>query len=180
MGNSRVWWLAGVGALAACQPMYRGRPEPLVRAGDHRPHREPVADFAAPPAYVDTCTVQFHEPPDAPRPPPPQPGTMGPWPAGQPVPASALAPGPSPLGRLLHLRAVLASDPYDARATLDLAISYDQVWRRGCALALLHRLDDLANHPQFAGGAQAEIARVVRTPSLFEDYRAAALAALGQ
>jgi hypothetical protein len=171
-------------ALAACHPLYEGRPERLPRGGEPRRHADPPVPEQEPPTYIDACAVQFHESPDAPRPPPP---------ADRETSEAAAAADrvhvndttrrtivEPTLERVLHLRAILRADPYDARATLDLALAYDRVWRKGCALALLHRLDELAHHPQFAAGAQFEVDKVVASPSLFHAYRVAALSALGQ
>jgi len=73
----------------------------------------------------------------------------------------------------------LAKDPYDADATLGLAVAYDRAWKKGCALALLKRLDTLAANPKFAGAAQRSVDRIVDHPDWFKAYRRDALRAVG-
>src|SRR5690242_2678860 len=52
-----------------------------------------------------------------------------------------------------HYADALRADPYDANATLKLAVAYDRVLHKGCALAMLHRLDALAQNPRLAPDA---------------------------
>ena len=47
-------------------------------------------------------------------------------------------------------RLALQKDPYNADATLKLAVAYDKVLHKGCALAMLKRLASLASNPKFA------------------------------
>jgi hypothetical protein len=75
-------------------------------------------------------------------------------------------------------RQALIADPYNAEATLKLALAYDKVLRKGCALAMLKRLDALAANPKF--GAEPQINRVLDNESWFKPYRNDALKALGK
>ena len=59
-----------------------------------------------------------------------------------------------------------------------LALAYDKVLRKGCALAMLKRLDALAANPKF--GAEPQINRVLDNESWFKPYRTDALKALGK
>ena len=52
-------------------------------------------------------------------------------------------------------RNALIKDPYNAEATLKLALAYDKVYRKGCALAMLKRLATLAANPRFSRTANA-------------------------
>lgn len=75
-------------------------------------------------------------------------------------------------------RQALIADPYNAEATLKLALAYDKVLRKGCALAMLKRLDALAANPKF--GAEPQINRVLDNEQWFKPYRNDALKALGK
>ncbi len=75
----------------------------------------------------------------------------------------------------------LGKDPYNADATLALALAYDKVNRKGCALALLKRLSQLeANAAKFGRAPKALADRVTDTPQWFKGYRKDAIAALGR
>lgn len=75
----------------------------------------------------------------------------------------------------------LVKDPYNHEATLALALAYDKVNRKGCALALLKRLSQLeANAAKFGRGPKALADRVTDTPQWFKGYRKDAIAALGR
>ena len=78
-----------------------------------------------------------------------------------------------------ELAAALRADPFNARATLKLALAYDKVHRRGCALALLARLEQLAQNPDFARDANDAIDELVQR-KWFEGYRREALRAVGR
>jgi hypothetical protein len=74
----------------------------------------------------------------------------------------------------------LRKDPYNAEATLKLALAYDKVLRKGCALALLKRLGTLAENPKFAKEAESRIDAVTDNPRWFTHYRPDAISALGR
>jgi hypothetical protein len=74
----------------------------------------------------------------------------------------------------------LEKDPYSAEATLKLALAYDRVWRKGCALALLGRLAQLSKHPTFQKDADAQIDDVESNRTWFKGYRQDALKAVGR
>jgi hypothetical protein len=76
----------------------------------------------------------------------------------------------------------LQLDNYNPDATLGLAIAYDRLHRKGCALGLLTRLHDLESHLYFnVAGERARhlLERVVRDQTLFPDYRGEAITAAG-
>jgi hypothetical protein len=76
---------------------------------------------------------------------------------------------------------VLANqDPYSAQATLGIAIGYDMVFKKGCALRMLRRLGELERHPAFMRAARQAIDDVDSTPSYFTHYRKEALSAMGR
>ena len=74
----------------------------------------------------------------------------------------------------------LASDPFNAEATLKLALAYDKVLKKGCALALLQRLDKMAQNPTLADDANEKIDAVTDHKKWFEGYRRDALKAVGR
>jgi hypothetical protein len=174
---------AGVVAalLAACGGASATQPEPL-----HAPERRPHDDTAPPrddPAYIEDCTTDFHRP-----------ATHV---AAEPRLAEQLtAQGDALLAQADHepdgdaraartveavgkYRDALVKDPYDATATLELALAYDRVYRKGCALQMLRRLDALAHSKQLGDAARAAIGRVGDNTQWFKAYRREAQAALG-
>jgi hypothetical protein len=77
-----------------------------------------------------------------------------------------------------HYADALRADPYDASATLDLAIAYDRVLRKGCALAMLRRLNALSQNMRVSPDAKSRVAAVVDNPQWFKGYRNDALKAV--
>jgi hypothetical protein len=80
-----------------------------------------------------------------------------------------------------HYLAALKNDPFNAQATLKLALAYDKVRRKGCALALLQRLDQLAQNPKFEKEANDAIDEILQSNNRtwFGGYRADAVRAVG-
>ena len=78
--------------------------------------------------------------------------------------------------------AALRKDPYNAKATLRLALAYDKVRRKGCALALLERLDQLAQNPKFKSEANDAIDEITQRGNRkwFTGYRKDALRVVGR
>jgi hypothetical protein len=76
--------------------------------------------------------------------------------------------------------AALKKDPFNAKATLKLAVAYDKALRKGCALRLLERLDQLAQNPKLANEANEAIDEVVGRRGWFKDYRREALRKVGR
>jgi hypothetical protein len=74
-------------------------------------------------------------------------------------------------------RQALIADPYNAQATLKLALAYDKVLRKGCAIAMLKRLDQLSMNPKF--GADAVKGQLMDNEQWFKPYRNDALKAAG-
>ena len=76
--------------------------------------------------------------------------------------------------------AALRKDPFNAKATLKLAVAYDKARRKGCALRLLERLDQLAQNPKLANEANEAIDELLGRRSWFKDYRREALRKVGR
>jgi hypothetical protein len=164
--------------LVACQPLYGSRPERLynLKPVAAVPTDEPVAR----PVYVEACTVDFQRKPVK---------RTTRHPAGLVATADdAIAAADATADATKRIDLVregiedysraLSQDPYDADATLKLALAYDRVYRKGCALALLRRLLALKAHPAFTPAATQDIDRVDDNPHWFRDYRAEALKAV--
>ena len=76
-------------------------------------------------------------------------------------------------------RNALIKDPYNVDATLKLAVAYDKVLRKGCALAMLKRLAALSNNPKCASEANRNIDSIDANGQWFKGYRKEAMAAVG-
>jgi hypothetical protein len=77
-------------------------------------------------------------------------------------------------------RKALVDDPFSAEATMKLAVAYDKVLRKSCALALLGRLSKLAENPKYSTAANARIDEIVDHDVYFHDYRNDAIKAVGR
>jgi hypothetical protein len=165
--------------LIACQPMYKEKAEPLKT-----PKPQSHIDLADKPKYVDDCAVDFAKPAK----------TVPTQPA---LAANLVNAGDksfkeaetTPSGDVLveKLKATienysnaLRKDPFNSDATLKLARAYDRALRKGCAIALLKRLELLSENPKYAMDATANIDRVDQNPGWFKDYRKDAMAAVGR
>jgi hypothetical protein len=169
-------------AVAACQPLYGGAPEKL-----HAPEkkkRPPEADAKdVPIKYIDECTASFQD--DAKK------WHPNPQRAGQLVESGDTAQqnaerAKEPAAKVAAIkdaldkyRSALLQDPYNAQATLKLALEYDMLLRKGCALAMLKRLSTLTNNPKFAKQAKAAIDSIGDNAGWFKGYRKDALSAVG-
>ncbi len=170
MGKS----LVVVVMLAACQPMYERPPQKLKNPVSHRGPATTTTEQQ--PVYDDNCPVDFSAPPVAKRPVAKGDRRVGNGEGDVNVAPKAETPQEA-LRRLEGYRATLIADPYNAEATLELALAYDRFLRRGCAIAMLKRLERLAQNPKFK--AEAQIDRVVYNEQWFKPYRQDALRALG-
>ena len=170
-------------ACAGCQGLYDGRAAPL-RTPKPTKRVEPP-DPTASVRYVDDCPANFRAAPigDAQR---DQTGsqrlarqgadsvtaaTTQKDPVAQ---ASGISVGIDRFG------AALTKDPYNADATLELALAYDRVYRKGCALKLLARIASLETHPKFRAAAKQVADRVSDSTEWFKGYRREALVAVGR
>lgn len=74
----------------------------------------------------------------------------------------------------------LKKDPYNAEATLKLALAYDKVLRKGCALKLLARLPLLEANEKFKKAAKAAADQVGDNKEMFRGYHKEAVTAVGR
>jgi hypothetical protein len=172
-----------IGLFGACQPLYGGKPEKL-----HNPEKKkkPPEETAAvvEPKYIEDCSANFREDPKTAR---PQTGIsntlMGDGDTA--LQQSNRAKDPPAQAELIRVaidkyRNALIKDPYNSEATLKLAIAYDLVYRKGCALAMLKRLADLSANPKFAKQANRNIDSVTDNTQWFKGYRKDAISKVGR
>ena len=162
--------------VAACQPMYRGKSE-VMHTPDPRAHPPvPVEEIV----YVEDCNFDFHRrAPVAHAVPSAQLDAQG----NTQLAKAQAAPSPAVRVDLVNdaietYSRALHADPYDADATLGLALAYDKVQRKGCALALLTRLGELGNHSKFSSSALPVAQSVPAHTQWFKAYRKEAIRAL--
>lgn len=166
--------------VAGCQSMYGKSSEPLVKVRKV-PHKD-VAVTEPPIPYVDECRTNFHGDPtrvsvDARR------ATALVVTGDTSLQQAEKIENPQTRAKAVvdgieHYSQALTKDPYSAEATLKLALAYDKVYRRGCALKLLGRIATLENHPKFRVSAQRMIGWVTSEPAWFKGYRKDAIAVL--
>ena len=80
---------------------------------------------------------------------------------------------------IAKLRSALIDDPYHADATYKLAHAYARARRKGCALALLKRLDALEKYGDFASDAKRKKDEAESDP-VFQPFRKDANGALNR
>jgi hypothetical protein len=150
----------------------------------HAPARVPHVDppVTDEPAYVDDCATDFHRPATAAA----RPATVASTTHGDRLFADAEhqqdpdARAAGYVAAITEYRQALLGDPYNADVTLALALAYDRVYRKGCALQLLRRLDALAQSKPLGAAARAAVAKVGDNIRWFGTYRREAEAALGR
>lgn len=181
MGNFRFVVLF---VFAACQPMYGAAPQRLRTPEPIRPPATlPGDDVAKVAPYNDDCAfliVRAGPKPTRDIPKAEQHTQQG----DQKMKDFDTAP-PSAKSDLIidgidEYAAALRKDPFNAQATLKLALAYDKVRHRGCALALLGRLDQLAQSPKFRADASAAIDEIEQRRTWFGGYRRDALRKVGR
>ena len=174
--------VAGVG-IVGCQPLYGGKPEKLVAPAKKKPPKE-EAVVEVQIKDIEECTADFRGDPKR---------------ATQDTRVSnnltaegdtALvnsdkATDPAAQAGLIKdsidkFRNALIKDPYNAEATLKLALAYDRVYRKGCAIAMLKRLAALSGNPKFATKATPAIDSIGDNGQWFKRYRKDAIAAVGR
>jgi len=172
----------GLGAMG-CQPLYGGKPEKLPTPAKKKPPKEePVVE--APIKFVEDCTADFRADAKTAR----QQTSLSNQLTGEGDTAMAnsdKATEPTAQAGLLKdavdkYRNALIRDPYNAEATLKLALAYDKVYRKGCAIAMLKRLATLAANSRFARTATPAIDSISDNGGWFKHYRKDAMAAVGR
>jgi hypothetical protein len=190
MGRSpRGLGLASLGLLlvligsTGCQQLYGDKPEKLETPSKKKKPPE-VAAADIPIKYIDDCAADFHADPKTVR-------------VNKALAAPLASQGDSaiqgadkatdPMAKVGLIKDAinkyinaLKQDPYNPEVTLSLARAYDQVLRKGCALAMLKRLGTLTTNPKVAPGAQRTIDSIDDNSGWFKGYRKDAIAAVGK
>jgi hypothetical protein len=178
-----VFGILGGGLSAGCQPMYGGKPDKLPTPQRKKPPKdEPIVE--APVKMIDECTADFRADPRTVRPQTSQSNDLTDQ-GTTAVANSDKSTDPTAQAGLIRegidkFRNALIKDPYNAAATLKLALAYDKVYRKGCAIAMLKRLATLAANPRFSRSANAEIDSIGDNGQWFKHYRKDAMAAVGR
>jgi hypothetical protein len=174
----------GVGVMGTgCQPLYGGKPEKLVAPSKKKPPKE-EAVVDAPIKEIEECQADFRADPKTAR---PQTGVSNQL-TGEGDTALAnsdKATDPAAQAGLIKesidkYRNALLKDPYNAEATLKLALAYDRVYRKGCAVAMLKRLATLSANPKYAKTANPAIDSIGDNNQWFKRYRKDAISAVGR
>lgn len=174
-----------IAGLAACQPLYGGAPEKLRNPEKKKQPPQP-AEVASEIKYVDECQTDFRgNPKGVFRDTSTSATLVG---SGDDALAQASkAKDPSSQADLIKVsidkyRNALVKDPYNAEATLKLAVAYDRVLRKGCALKLLARISALEANSKFQKDAKrsADLAADNAGKEWFKGYKKDAITAVGR
>lgn len=178
--------LVGLTAVAACQPLYAGKPDKLVNPGiKRRPPEPPEVEVVIKP--IEACVTAFHD----------DPKTYPRSPSDAKVSAAALSDGDTAMSQanrapdmathvrltvqgIERYRVALAKDPYNPGITVKLALAYDAMYRKGCTLALLKRIGAMQLNPRYQQRAQGVADDVAGNKSSFTGYTSEATAAVGR
>jgi hypothetical protein len=168
--------------VAACQALYGGSPEKLRDPPKKTPPKE-EAVVAEPVKYLEECVTNFRDPPTKNR---NMQGARTDITSGEEAYNQARA-AKDENARIAFLKAsidkyrsALLKDPYSAEATLKLALAYDRVRRKGCALKLLARIATLESNDKYRPDARRAADQVADTNEWFRDYRNEAKQAVGR
>jgi hypothetical protein len=175
--------LVMVGGSVGCQALYGGKPEKL-RNPERKKKPEEPPEAAVQVKYVEECVASFRDDPKHVRADTSSSKRLvedGDTTLAQ----SSKAKEPAAQAELIKqsidkYRSALIKDPYSQEATLKLAVAYDMVYRKACALALLKRIAALESHPSYRNAAKRVADEVADNPQLFKGYRKDAVSAVGR
>lgn len=171
------------GSVVACQPLYGGKPEKL-RNPERKKKPEQPPEAAVQVKYIEECVASFRDDPKGAR---PDPGRANALVSDGDTALAGVpkAKDPASQAELIKqsidkYRSALVKDPYNQEATLKLAVAYDMVYRKGCALALLKRISALETNPKYRNAAKRVADEVADNAQLFKGYRKDAVSAVGR
>jgi len=160
--------------LAACQPLYGGKPSDMKDPKKTRPKNgEVVAEEIE---WDDNCDSKFFEKPIKIKPDHAvvrQHITL----ADQAINASDVEEKPGKKSSLVltaidEYKQALVEDPYDAEATYGLAVAYATVYKKKCALDLIERLVALRANPAYEADAKRLLAAAY-SEAAFKPFKSA-------
>lgn len=170
-------------SVPACSPLYGGKPEKLKNP-DKKKKPPETAEAAIEIKYVEDCSANFADDPKKVRPQPPMSKVL--FDQGETAldQADKAKEDNAKVGFLKDAvdkyRNALIKDPYNVPATLKLAVAYDRVLRKGCAIAMLKRLASLSNNPKWTSEANRNIDTIDANAGWFKGYRKEAMQAVGR
>jgi len=170
-------------AVVSCAPLYGGRAEKLKNP--EKKKKPPEAAMVAPEIkYVDDCQANFTDDPKKVRP-QTQMSVQLSQQAETALDQADKAKEDSMKVSLIKeaiekYRNALIKDPYNVSATLKLAVAYDRVLRKGCAIVMLKRLAALSSNPKWTQEANRNIDTIDANAQWFKGYRKDAMAAVGR
>ena len=168
---------------SSCTPLYGARPEKLKNP--EKKKRPPEAEAAPVEVkYVDDCNANFSDDPKKAHPQTQMSKALFDQ-AESSLDQSDKSKEENMKVSLLKeaidkYRNALIKDPYNVPATLKLAVAYDRVLRKGCAIAMLKRLAALSNNPKWASEANRNIDSIDANAQWFKGYRKDAMQAVGR
>jgi hypothetical protein len=170
-------------ASAGCSPLYGGKPEKLANPPKKKKPKE-VEEAEPTIVYVEDCAADFRDDPRKAQ----KQTSMSRQLTEAGVTALDQADKAKEdqvkLGLIREsidkLRNALIKDPYNVEATLQLALAYDKVLRKGCAIAMLKRLAALSNHNKWQSEANRNIDAIDANGQWFKGYRKDAMSAVGR
>lgn len=167
-----------------CAPLYGGKAERL-RPVEKK--RRPVEAASTGPTivYDEECKADFFSTMKVPSPMPVQAESLVAAGNGA-MDASRRAADPqtkvfSIIEAINKYKMALSKDQFNAEATMRLALAYDSVQKKGCALALLKRLSALQGYqPPNSDIARTKLDEISSSDSMFKGYRKDAMSAIGR
>lgn len=175
--------VGGVVGSAGCQALYGGKPEKL-RNPERKKKPDDLPEQAVEVKYIDDCIANFRDDPKLVRPDTSRSNALV-GDGDATLSQATRAKEPAAQAELIKqsidkYRGALIKDPYNQDATLKLALAYDMVYRKGCALALLKRIAALESNPRYKSMARRVADEVADTPTMFKGYRKDAVSAVGR
>jgi len=173
--------LAVVGVGVGCAGPYSGKPERLRAMKKTKPPEKPVEDKPTEIVWDDECRANFQDD-KPPRGRSPSSAKAMATEADNMLAGAEKMEGEARIRQVIDainkLKGALQKDQYSATATYTLARAYALVYRKGCSILLLKRLNDMQIMPEVAGDADKAIKRA-RDDSAFKGFRKDADAAMG-